>query len=200
MRLFWTESYPAPSASAIPPKPSESSWSRTAPTTPLLVEEMLREGLAARSRSARTNRCRRAWRPLLAEADCVLLRPVPAGHLRPGRAGQDPGGRPRGPIIVLSGQESEATAVQAVHEGAQDYLVKRSADAHLLEPRRSATRSSASQAELELARRAMYDPLTGIANRVLFTDRLRLALARADRTRARRGRDVRRPRPIQGRE
>ncbi len=39
---------------------------------------------------------------------------------------------PRVPIIVLSGSDDEALALQAVREGAQDYLVKGRVDAHLL--------------------------------------------------------------------
>jgi len=151
------------------------------PDYALLVEEMLREGLRAPVEvrahesiaAARGDLC-------LAEADCILL-----DLSLPDTSGLDGLDKiqevaPEVPIIVLSGQEGEATAVQAVHEGAQDYLVKRSADAHLLS---RAVRYSIQrkQGERELALRAMYDPLTGIANRILFTDRLKLALARAER-------------------
>ena len=75
------------------------------------------------------------------------------------------------PVVVLSGPGRRADGRPAVHEGAQDYLVKGTADAPPAAAR-SATPSSASRAELELARQALYDPLTGLANRTLFTERL----------------------------
>src|SRR5207249_2569499 len=39
---------------------------------------------------------------------------------------------PKVPIIVMSGLDDETIAVNAVHEGAQDYLVKGHVDGHLL--------------------------------------------------------------------
>jgi len=39
---------------------------------------------------------------------------------------------PRIPIVVLSGMENEELAIQAVHRGAQDYILKGSVDGHLL--------------------------------------------------------------------
>ena len=151
------------------------------PDYAMLVEDMLREGLGAPV-EVRAHESIASARGdlLLAEAHCVLL-----DLSLPDTSGLNGLSKiqeiaPEVPIIVLSGQESEAAAVQAVHEGAQDYLVKRNTDAHLL-GRAIRYAIQRNQAELELARRAMYDPLTGIANRGLFTDRLRLALARADR-------------------
>ena len=59
--------------------------------------------------------------------------------------------------------------------------------------------SSRIQAEERLQYMATHDGLTGLPNSVLLHDRLEAALARAPRA-APRGRDVPRPRPLQGRE
>ena len=56
------------------------------------------------------------------------------------------------------------------------------------------------QAQEQLAHQATHDALTGLANRLLFRDRLELVLARAARRRLVRRAAVPRPRPVQGRE
>src|SRR5665809_24697 len=84
------------------------------------------------------------------------------------------------PIVVLSGEENEEVALQAVQEGAQDYLVKRHADGHLL-GRAIRYAVERKRAELELAHRATHDALTGLPNRTVFLDRLRTTLARIER-------------------
>jgi len=84
------------------------------------------------------------------------------------------------PIIVLSGRTDEVIAVQAVHEGAQDYLIKGQVDARLLS--RSINYAiERKRAEVELAHQAMHDALTGLPNRALFYDRLGQALNRVGR-------------------
>jgi len=67
-----------------------------------------------------------------------------------------------------------------VHEGAQDYLVKRRADGHLL-GRAIRDAVERKRAELKLAHRATHDALTGLPNRALFLERLALTLARVER-------------------
>jgi diguanylate cyclase len=84
------------------------------------------------------------------------------------------------PIIVLTGRSDEVLAVQAVHEGAQDYLIKGQVDARLLS--RSINYAiERKRAEVELAHQAMHDALTGLPNRALLYDRLGQALNRVGR-------------------
>jgi diguanylate cyclase (GGDEF)-like protein len=81
------------------------------------------------------------------------------------------------PVVILSGLEDESLAMKAVHEGAQDYLVKGHTDAYLL-GRSIQYAIERKQAESELADDALYDALTGLPNRNLFGHRLRHALRR----------------------
>jgi diguanylate cyclase (GGDEF)-like protein len=87
---------------------------------------------------------------------------------------------PEVPVIVLTGLADEGIAMRAVHRGAQDYLVKHSVDGPLL------TRSiryaiERKRLESELAHQALHDALTGLPNRALFLDRLRVSLSRVER-------------------
>ena len=91
---------------------------------------------------------------------------------------------PELPIVVLSGEQSEEIAVQAVHEGAQDYLVKRAATGEqVLRSVRYAMERK--RAQVALAHQALHDSLTGLPNRTLLMDRTEQALARAERTNSR---------------
>lgn len=87
---------------------------------------------------------------------------------------------PEIPILVLSGLDDERVALEAVLNGAQDYLIKGEGSGRLL---RRAIRHAIERKRVErrLARLATHDPLTGLANRTLFEDRLRQALDRAER-------------------
>jgi diguanylate cyclase (GGDEF)-like protein len=82
------------------------------------------------------------------------------------------------PLLVMSGASEESLAVQAVQTGAQDYVVKGQFEPrsltrtirHALDRRRS---------EQKLARVALFDQLTGAANRSLFQHRLQGMISRA---------------------
>jgi diguanylate cyclase (GGDEF)-like protein len=82
------------------------------------------------------------------------------------------------PVVVLTGTEDEELAVRAVQEGAQDYLVKRKVDLDGLGRaiRYAIERKSAEQ---QLLQHELSDRLTGLPNRILFLDRVRVALSRA---------------------
>lgn len=84
------------------------------------------------------------------------------------------------PIVVLTGDDSEAVGLSAVVDGAQDFLVKGSFDGGLL--RRSLSFAAhRKRAEHALLQRALHDELTGLPKRELLLDRLKEALKRAER-------------------
>ena len=147
----------------------------------LLVSELLREGLGE-SLDVRVRGSLDAAGPDLSSGviDCVLLDlGLPDAHGLEALAGVR-GMAPSVPVVVLSGQEDEQVALKAVDHGAQDYLVKRHADSHLLS-RAIRHAIQRKETELALARQALHDPLTGLPNRTLFVDRLQVALSRAAR-------------------
>lgn len=85
------------------------------------------------------------------------------------------------PVVVLSGYQDEELALEAVHCGAQDYLVKGQGDGNLL-ARALSYAIERKQSEARLAYLAQYDQLTGLPNRALFRDRLNRAVEHASRT------------------
>jgi len=89
------------------------------------------------------------------------------------------------PFIFVSGTIGEENAIRALHEGATDYVLKNNllrlpaaVDRAL---RQAESRRAQRRDEERLRRLAHYDALTGLPNRHLFEDRLRLALATARR-------------------
>lgn len=83
-------------------------------------------------------------------------------------------------VVVISGSRDVTMAVQAVRDGAQDYLLKGDAD---LETLRVAIRGAVRRrrAAVELAERADTDPLTGLFNRRRFDEELEVAVGLARR-------------------
>jgi len=88
--------------------------------------------------------------------------------------------RPDLPIIVLGRDEDDMRAIPAIRAGAQDYLARGHHDAATL-ARRIRYAVERKRLEAAMARRALRDPLTGLANRTLFRTALDKALNRAAR-------------------
>jgi diguanylate cyclase (GGDEF)-like protein len=91
------------------------------------------------------------------------------------------------PLVVLTGVDDEALAVQALQQGAQDYLIKGQVEKRgLLRALRYAIeRKTMESAALAMARQmahsAEHDFLTGLPNRMLLNDRIGRAIALAKR-------------------
>ncbi|HEX3317369.1 MAG TPA: EAL domain-containing protein [Solirubrobacteraceae bacterium] len=151
------------------------------PGDAVLVREMLRaswEGEFAFEHFDRLSAARE--RLLVAPATCILL-----DLSLPDAQGLEAVDRvqsvvPDVPIVVLSGLDDEELALRAVQGGAQDYLIKGRVDDHLVS-RSVRYAIERKRAEVALAHQALHDSLTGLPNRALFLDRLKLALARSAR-------------------
>lgn len=115
-----------------------------------------------------------------ARFDAVLLDlSLPDGYGLP-TLRQMQAANPTIPIIVLSGVSDQTLALQAVQNGAQDYLVKGQGQPELL-ARSIRYAIERKRAEERLTYLAQYDQLTGLVNRTLFRDRLVQAMARSKR-------------------
>ena len=92
---------------------------------------------------------------------------------------------PTAAVIVLTGLDSDASALKSLQLGAQDYVVKgQYYPVQLLKRLRLAVQRHRQVYELETRnrtdfQRASQDPLTGLANRKLFEDRAGQVLAQA---------------------
>ncbi len=84
------------------------------------------------------------------------------------------------PVLVLTGLNDMSLAKNAVGRGAQDYLLKDELEINVLS-RSIDYAMERKRVEKGLFHRANYDTLTGLANRAMFINRLRIALARAER-------------------
>jgi two-component system, cell cycle response regulator len=87
---------------------------------------------------------------------------------------------PEATLIVCSGAEEDALALQVIELGAQDFLVKGSYDVDTM-GRAVRFARVRRQGERRLARMAFTDALTGLWNRAVFSERLDEALAQAKR-------------------
>lgn len=90
---------------------------------------------------------------------------------------------PELPVIMMTGSGNERIAVDSLKTGAQDYIAK----AELTRTDIAATIERAvenKQREIETLRHAHSDPLTGLANRRKFEERLEHALSRSGSARA----------------
>jgi diguanylate cyclase (GGDEF)-like protein len=85
------------------------------------------------------------------------------------------------PVIALTHCEDEAFTINLLKNGAEDYLIKGQSEGRLIlrTVRHAIERKEAERRFLFLSH---YDKLTGLANRELFRDRLRQAIARAERS------------------
>ena len=90
---------------------------------------------------------------------------------------------PAVPIIVLTGNDDQKTALSAVKGGAQDYLVKGRLDRELL-LRAMHYSIERKRYQVQLEHQANYDALTGLPNRNLLHDRLRQAVYSQRQSRA----------------
>lgn len=87
------------------------------------------------------------------------------------------------PIIIVSGSIGEDIAVEAMKNGANDYILKNSltrlVPAITRELRETKTRHAHRRAQETIQHLAFHDPLTGLANRNEFESRLQQALRTA---------------------
>lgn len=87
---------------------------------------------------------------------------------------------PKLPVVFLTAYKDESVALEAIEQGAQDYLIKDKIDSHAIS-RAIQFAIIRKQFESVLIVQANFDNLTGLANRMLFENRLDMAVARMQR-------------------
>ena len=87
---------------------------------------------------------------------------------------------PETPVIVVSDSGDDEVGVAAVMAGAQDHLLTSELTPALL-ARSVRYAVERKHSEVRLTHQALHDPLTGLPNRILFLDRLSVALDRSRR-------------------
>jgi diguanylate cyclase len=88
----------------------------------------------------------------------------------------------KAPLILLTGQGSQAVDIDAMKSGASDFLIKGKIDAQLLE-RTIRYALEHKRMEEQITHMALYDGLTNLPNRILFQDRLKQTISLAGRYR-----------------
>lgn len=91
------------------------------------------------------------------------------------------------PVILLTGNESHAEKIRCLGEGASDYVTKPFHAGELVARLRvqlkiKTLQDSLRESNRQLARLSTTDPLTGLANRRSFMERLQAALLQSQRT------------------
>ena len=84
------------------------------------------------------------------------------------------------PVVVLSGLDNPEYALQAIHEGAQDYLVKGHFELELLK-RSLYYAIERKQLLIQLRQLALFDALTRLPSRSLLIERLERTIERSQR-------------------
>ncbi len=148
----------------------------------LLLKELERGGYAVTSRRVETSEALQAaldaeaWDVVLIDYNMPLFSGLEALALLK-RSGLDI------PFILVSGSIGEELAVQAMHAGAHDYIMKdhlaRLAPAIDRELKEVRERRARRHAQEMINRLAWYDPVTGLPNRILLHKRVREALGNA---------------------
>ncbi len=125
-----------------------------------------------------------------AAVDLLLQRPFDAAVLVAADAeraleqiGELTSKAPELPVVMLTAVEDRSLALRALRAGAQDVLVRQGLQGRVL-ARALNYAIERRGIDRELTRQALHDPLTGLPNRVLLTDRLTQGLGRLSRTRA----------------